>query len=153
MALTCLMRLGIVAEIGAVTVGCSDTLGPPEGFGLAAATNSCGPLGEPAVEIFLASEPIESVPPDAPYVRIYIRQSVDELAGETWVLAGADADGVAGYYSTTTDSELASSGAVMISEVDDDNNIEGLVNVVFPTAGRVRGEFRAEWVQRNIGCL
>lgn len=153
MTLTRLMRLGIAAGIGAVTVGCSDTFGPPDGLGLAAATNSCGPLGEPAVEIFLASEPIGSFPPDAPYARIYILQSVDELAGETWVLAGGNADGTAWYHSTGTDPEVASSGAVVVNEVDDENNIEGLVDVVFPTAGRIRGEFRAEWVPRNILCL
>lgn len=153
MALTRLLRLGIAAGIGAISVGCSDTFAPPEDFGLAAATTNCGPGDGPTVDVYLASGIISSLPPDPPYVRIFLRRWVDELEGESWSLAGDGANGMARHYSTVADFELATSGGVAIDDVDDENNIEGMVDLIFPNAGRIRGDFLARWVQNDDLCI
>ena len=153
MALTRLMRLGIAAGIAAATVGCSDTFAPPEGLDFAAATRSCGPADGPAVVIYLASERIESLDPSAPFVRVYVDQSLETLAGRSWLLAGVNANGAAWYYSSATEFEVATIGGMRVEKVEEDNTIVGLVDLIFPDAGRIRGEFRAVWVPNTVICV
>lgn len=153
MIVTRLMGLGIAASVIGMIVGCSDTFAPPEGFGSAGAGPTCGPSGGAAVEIYLGSGSMASLPPNVPYARIYIPHSVNELEGESWVVAGGNAEGAAWYYPTATTGEIPSSGVIIVEKVDDDNNIEGFVDLVFPVTGRVRGDIRAQWVPRTVFCL
>jgi hypothetical protein len=105
------------------------------------------------MEIFLASETITSLPPNPAYVRIYIAGWWDELEGNSWALTGNDAHGTARHYSTATDFEVATSGGIAVDEIDDGNSVEGTIDVIFPSAGRIRGDFRAEWVPLDQVCL
>jgi len=147
------MKLGIAASATAATIACSDGFAVPDGMTLhSAAREACGPSGGPAVEIYLASEPIETFEPDPPYVRIYIPGPVSDLAGETLVLAGAEPDATAWFYLTATESEAASSGSLVVLDVEGNNTVEGRVDATFPQAGRIRGEFRAPWIPRSSGC-
>jgi hypothetical protein len=126
--------------------------GPPAGLAHAAATSACGPADGPAVTIYLSHAPVESLEPPAPYVRIYIWQPLDRLAGRSWVVAGDEAEGSAWLHPVARDNEVATSGRVRVNVVTSDNTIEGLADLTFPSAGRVRGGFRAVWLPRTVLC-
>jgi hypothetical protein len=127
--------------------------GPPAGLAHAAATPTCAPTDGPAVAIYLAAAPVGSVEPPAPYLRIDVWQPLGRLAGRSWVLAGSEAEGSAWFYSTATDFEIATRGRVTINAVAPDNTIEGSADLTFPSAGRIRGGFRAAWLSRVVGCV
>jgi hypothetical protein len=127
--------------------------GPPAGLPHAAATPTCAPTDGPAVAIYLAAVPLGSVEPPAPYLRIDVWQPPVRLAGRSWVLAGSESEGSAWFYSTATDFEIATRGRVTINAVAPDNTIEGSADLTFPSAGRIRGGFRAAWLSRVVGCV
>lgn len=137
-----------------VFFGCaSDGIpGPATGLAHAAATVACGPADGPAVAIYLASAPVESLEPAAPYLRFYVWQSLERLSGRSWAVAGRESEGGAWLHSTATDYEIAIGGRVTVSSVAPDSTIEGSADVTFPSAGRIRVRFRAEWLSRAVLC-
>lgn len=140
----------IAAIVTTLVVGCSDTFGPPVGLTYAAATSTCGPTDGPAIAIYLAPEPIESINPALPYVRLHVNRSLDEAAQESWARVGTDEAG-AWRHTPIPEVEFATVGGIRIDEVESGNTIRGRVNVVFPS-GQVVGEFRAEWFDRTVVC-
>lgn len=144
-----------LAVIGFAVAGCdsSNTLGPPPDLEYAAATNTCGPLGESAVEIFLVPAPMQSLAPQTPYARMSVVQPLKNLEGRTWQLAGPDAEGGAWYHPTANDIEIATWGVLTVTSVTADSTIEGNVHLVFPSGRNVSGEFRATWFNTNRLCL
>jgi hypothetical protein len=137
----------------AVPAACTSQgiLEPPAGLSHAAATQDCGPTDGPAVAIYLAPAPVESLEPPAPYVRISVWQPLERLVGRSWVVGGGEPDGSAAFHPTAADFELATSGRV-VNAVAPDNAVEGSVDLRFPSAGRVRGGFRAVWLSRAVLC-
>lgn len=125
---------------------------PPFGFRHAAATFACGPADGPAVAIYLTPDPVTSLEPATPYVRIYVAQPVNALSGRTWMLAGGKSEGGAWFHSAGSNYEIATIGHMVASSVSTDNTIEGTVDVTFPNAGRIRGGFRAPWVTSTVLC-
>jgi hypothetical protein len=85
-------------------------------------------------------------------VRIYLAQSVTAISGWTWTLA----DGNALFQSAPStgpqnyNNELATGGYMIVNSVGSDNTIEGTVDVTFPSAGHIRGGFRAAWLLPNV---
>ena len=150
MALTRLKKLAIATSLSAMIAGCADTTGPPKGLEFAAATFTCGPTDGPAIAIYLAPEPIESLNPPLPYVRLHVNRSLDQAAGESWARVGTD-EGGAWRHTPIPEVEFATVGGIRIDEVEADNTIRGRVDVDFPS-GRVVGEFRAEWFDRTVLC-
>ena len=122
------------------------------GLAHAAATRACGPTDGPAVAIYLASAPVESLEPAAPYLRIYVWQPLDRLAGRSWILAGGEPEGSAWLHSSATEYEVAARGAVTVNRVAPDGTVEGSADLTFRSAGRVRGGFRAVWVPQAVLC-
>ena len=118
---------------------------PPIGFTHAVAGPECGPAGGPALAIYLARDPISGAP-STPYVRIYLAQSVTAISGRTWTLA----DGNAWFQSAPSNYELATGGYMIVNSVGSDNTIEGTVDLTFPSAGHIRGGFRAAWLLPNV---
>lgn len=122
------------------------------GLTYAAATRACGPADGPAVEIYLAPAPVESLEPAAPYVRIYVWQPLDGLAGRSWILGGGEPEGSAWFHSSATEYEVAARGTVTVNRVTSDSTVEGSADLTFANAGRVRGGFRAVWISNSVLC-
>jgi hypothetical protein len=102
--------------------------------------------------IYLASAPVESLEPAAPYLRIYVWQPLDRLAGRSWILAGGEPEGSAWLHSSATEYEVAARGAVTVNRVAPDGTVGGSADLTFPSAGRVRGGYRAVWVPQAVLC-
>jgi hypothetical protein len=149
-----LIRLISVSMVIFLSMACggSGISAPPAGFTHAFATRMCGPADGPAVAIYLTRDPVTSLEPATPYVRIYVWQSADALPGRTWMLAGNKSAGGAWFHSAATNYEIATGGYMIVSSVSSDNTIEGEVTITFPNAGRIRGGFRAVWMPSNVVC-
>ena len=149
-----LIRWMSVSMVISFSMACggSGISAPPVGFTYAIATRSCGPADGPAVAIYLAPDPVTSLEPATPYVRMYVAESVNALAGRTWILAGSKSAGGAWLHSAASNYEIATGGYMIVSSVSSDNTIEGKVNITFPNAGRIRGGFRAVWVPNTVLC-
>lgn len=119
---------------------------PPPGLPHAAATRFCGPTDGPAVAIYLSRAPMLSLAPPAPYVRVAVWQPLDRLTGRSWSLTGAETEGGAWFFATPGTFEVATRGEVTVRAVSADNTVEGTVDLRFPSAGRIRGGFKASWL-------
>jgi hypothetical protein len=148
------LRLSAVCILSLLSAGCGSggILGSAEGFEYAAATAACGPTDGPAVAIYLAATPVHSLEPSAPYVRIYVPQPLDRLTEQVWTLGGSGSDAQAVYYSSASEYEVATSGRVRVSSVASDGTLEGTADLRFSEAGRIRGEFHAAWITREVLC-
>jgi hypothetical protein len=149
-----LIRWMSVSMVISFSMACggSGISAPPVGFTYAAATRTCGPADGPAVAIYLTPDPVTSLEPATPFVRMYVAESVNALAGRTWILAGSKSAGGAWFHSAASNYEIATGGYMIVSSVSTDNTIEGKVNISFPNAGRIRGGFRAAWVPSTVLC-
>jgi hypothetical protein len=149
-------RILRICALALLSAGCSSSSIVGSGVGLshAVAAQSCGPTDGPAVSIYLTAAAVSTLEPPAPYVRIDILQPLDNLTERAWTLNGpaGDADGAAIYYTDGEGSELATSARVTVSAVRSDRTIEGFADLQFPTQGRVRGEFTADWNPRQAMC-
>jgi hypothetical protein len=129
-------------------MACSDGTGPPFGFAHAAATFACGPADGPAVAIYLSPNPVTSVEPSGPYVRIYIDRAIEQVGGNAWPIDDSSPVG-AWFHTSASNAELATGGYVIISSVSADKTIEGTVDLTFPNARHVHGNFNAPWILRT----
>jgi hypothetical protein len=149
-------RIVGICALALLSASCSSSSIVESEVGLAhaVAAQSCGPTDGPAVSIYLTPATVSSLEPPAPYVRINILQPLDRLTERSWTLNGAegDADGAAIHYTDGAGSEIATSGQVTVNTVDADRTIHGIADLRFPTLGRIRGEFDAEWNSRVVTC-
>jgi hypothetical protein len=149
-------RLDLVSlsTILAVAAACGPDVipGPPVGFAHAAATPACGPTDGPAIWIYLAPSPVDSVNPPAPYVRIAVGQPLDRVAGRSWPVAAGDGSAAAWFFSGGNDFRIATGGRVTINVVDTTSTIRGSADLMFPTIGRIWGGFRATWISGAPLC-
>ncbi|HET7564749.1 MAG TPA: hypothetical protein VFJ96_07125 [Gemmatimonadaceae bacterium] len=129
----------------------SDTVTGPE-MPYAAVTPACGAADGPAVAIYLAHAPITSLDPSPPYVRIYIEQPINQLAGQSWTVGGAAADAAAWRTTDEPAVEAAQGGTVRVDAVRDSQVVEGFVDLTFPEGGRVQQAFRATWLAETVLC-
>jgi hypothetical protein len=135
-------------------VACSsdNVSGPLGSFKYAAATFSCGPADGPAVTLYFAPNPVETVAPGAPFLRVFVPVSVDELTEHWWPISYGKTEAAAWFHSTESTYELATTGYMIVNSVDSDKTIEGSIDLRFPDAGRFKSEFRATWIPRTILC-
>jgi hypothetical protein len=117
----------------------------------AAVMRACGPADGPAVAIILARSPVEVTDPAPPYVRIYIAESLETLAGRSWIVGGSGAEAGAWYHRTATDQESALAGQVSVVAVGADNSVEGWADITFAN-GRVQDGFQARFVATSVLC-
>jgi hypothetical protein len=129
-------------------VACSNGIAaPPVGYTHAAATFACGPTDGAAVAIYLSPNPVTSLEPSGPYVRIYINQDVEQVGGKGFQIGGSS-PAAAWFQTSSSNYEIATSGYIITKSVSADKTIAGTVNLNFPNAGNVRGGFHAEWISR-----
>ena len=149
-----LIRVIGFSMAAALFLACTDNgiSAPPAGFTHAAATRTCGPADGPAVAIYLSPNAIESLEPTTPFVRIYVAEAVNILAGRTWSLAGSGSEGGAWFNASFAPSEVATRGLMTVSSVGSDNTVEGSVDLTFPS-GHIHGGFHALWRPNNIVCV
>ena len=147
-------RMARITMVVAVTIACqSDGVSPLfRDFVYSAATRQCGPADGPATAIYLAPQPVGSIEPPTPFVRIYVTVAVEQLSGHVWQLSDGSSEGAAWFHSTDASNEIATSGYMTVSSVGSDKTVEGSVYLEFPDAGRVSGGFRATWIPGTVLC-
>src|SRR5450759_344889 len=150
MSISRMLRLSLVA---AFAMACSsDTISAPlRGLVYAAATAQCGPADGPAVAIYLTPNPVGSIEPSAPFVRVYVPVQLDQLTAQMWPIA-SNTEAGAWFHADASSSELAESGYMIVSSVDSDNTITGSVDLHFSDAGHIKTAFSAKWQPNNILC-
>lgn len=150
MPVTRMLRSSLVV---AFAMACSSDATSPlfRGFVYSAAVFQCGPADGPAVAIYLAPNPVGSIEPSAPFVRVYVPVQLDQLTAHVWPIA-SNTEAGAWFHADASSSELAESGYMIVSSVDSDNTITGSVDLHFPDAGHIRSQFRATWVPSHALC-
>ena len=139
--------------MSAFLLACSskEMIGPSGRFDHAAASFACGPADGPAVAIYLASEPITSLAPPGVYVRVYASGTIDEIRGRILPIS-SNANAAAWYHASGNEYEMATAGYLMVRSGSAGSTLEGSVDLQFPNAGHLSGEFHAEWIQTNVLC-
>ena len=135
----------------ALAIACSSDATSPlfRSFVNAVATAQCGPADGPAVAIFLTPNPVGSVEPSAPFVRIYVAVQVDQLTGRAWSVVN---EAGAWFHRDASNSEPAETGYLLVTSVDSENTITGTVDLSFPDAGHIKSAFRATWIPTHFLC-
>jgi hypothetical protein len=135
-------------------LGCSSdgVVGPSGRFDHAAATFTCGPADGPAIAIYLASDPITPVVLSGVHVRLFVPGTIDEIRGVRFPISSQSEVG-AWFHHNASDSEVATSGYLMVGNGSEGVGVDGLVDLQFPTAGHVHGTFHAEWMPAHIVCI
>jgi hypothetical protein len=146
------IRFSVVAIL-AVACGSDGPLAPPQGFHHAAATFACGPADGPAVAIYLTPDPVTSLEPTGPFVRVYVPRSLDQVLGKTWTVNGVNSEAGASFHSSGPNTEVAIGGGVSIDSIDADSTITGSVTLLFRHAGYVSGGFHAVWLPPATVCI
>lgn len=142
------IRWSSFAVLVAFAMACSGGItSPPIGYTHAAATFACGPADGPAVAIYLSPNPVTSLEPSGPYVRVYIDQAVEQVAGKGFPIG--DGSLAAAWFQTSSNNfETATTGYIITQSVSADKTVEGTVDLNFPNAGHVHGGFHAAWISR-----
>jgi hypothetical protein len=135
-------------------VGCGDDSAPTEpvsGLPHAAASNSCGPADGAAVVIYLASMPIESLQPVAPFLQVHIWRSITELgAGSVIPISESISDANAWFRGSGVERQ-ATGGEVGVTSRSA-TSLGGYVDLRFADGPRMRGTFTATWEPRAVLC-
>jgi len=150
MSITRMLRLSLVF---AFAMACSsDTISAPlRGLVYAAATAQCGPADGPAVAIYLTPNPVGSIEPSAPFVRVYVPVQLDQLTAHVWPIS-TNTEAAAWFHPDASTYELAETGYMIVNSVDSESTITGSVDLHFPDAGHIRSAFRATWVPSHALC-
>lgn len=131
----------------------SDAVSPPfRGFVYSAAAFACGPTDGPAVAIYLAPNPVGSIEPSAPFVRVYVPAQSNQLTAHVWPIASTNTEAGAWFHPDASTYEVAQTGYLIVSSVDSNNTVTGSVDLRFPEAGHIKTAFSAKWQPNNILC-
>jgi len=146
-----MLRLSLVV---AFAMACSSDAVSPQfrGFVYSAATATCGPADGPAVAIYLAPNPVGSIEPSTPFVRVYVPVQVDQLTAHVWPVAGTNAEAGAWFHRDASTYELAETGYMIVTSVNSDNTVTGSIDIRFPDAGHIKTAFSAKWQPNIILC-
>jgi hypothetical protein len=135
-------------------LACGDDSAPLEPLSelpFAVATPSCGPADGPAVLIYLASTPIESLQPVAPFVQVNIWRSITELgAGSVVPISESISDATAWFRGSGVERQ-ATGGEVGVTSRTT-TALAGSVDLRFADGPAVRGTFTAKWEPRQLLC-
>jgi hypothetical protein len=130
----------------------SAAAGPPAEFPFAAVTPDCGPADGPAAYIYLVPNPMDTLPPPARFVGIYVWWGRRELNGRTLTVGGDHPEASAAYYDGTGGPSTNLHGAVTIAWIQMDSLMEGNVDLASDSTFAVRGRFHARWIPRPVLC-
>lgn len=147
------IRVLCLSLVVALAMACSsDRVSAPfRGFDHAAAVFDCGPADGAAVAIYLAPNPVGSVEPDAPFVRVFVPARVTRLTDHAWPIS-KNSEAAAWFHPDSSTWELAEKGYMIVSSVDSDTTVTGSVDLDFPDSGHIKSAFRATWIPRFIFC-
>ena len=139
--------------LAALVIGCSSdsVVGPGGRFDNALARSTCGPADGPALVIYLASDPIPASGPSGEHVAVYIDGMADQFFGQRLSISSSSNVG-ASFRWTTDKFEYATGGYVILDSGGVGNGLDGSLDLLFPSAGRVHGEFHSEWLPINGFC-
>jgi hypothetical protein len=139
--------------LAAFVLACSadSVVGPGGRFDFALARSVCGPADGPAIVIYLASDPIPTSGPSGEHVAVYIDGMADQLFGQRLTISSNSIVG-ASFRWTTDKFESATDGYVILNSGSVGNGLDGSLDLVFPSAGRVHGEFHSEWLPNTGLC-
>lgn len=150
MSVTRMLRFSLVA-VFAMACGSDAVSAPLRGFMYSAAAAECGPADGPAVAIYLAPSSGGANDLSAPYVRVYVPVSVNQLTG-VWPIA-TNTEAAAWFHPSGSTYEFAESGYMFVSSVDSDNTVTGSVDLRFPNSGHINTAFRAKFRPNNMLCV
>ena len=130
----------------------SDSVSPALGaFAYSSVAAQCGPADGPAAAVFLAPTQAGANGESAPYVRVYVAVSVNQLTG-VWPIT-TNSEAAAWLQSNASTSEVAESGFMIVKSVDSDNTVTGLVDLYFPDGGHIKTDFRAKFRPNVALCF
>lgn len=118
---------------------------PPEGYGFAYATPSCGPADGPAVRLYLAAAATESLPPAGTWLDLAVWRSATELPAAELSWSGASDLGWAGRCTDAGPCETATDVRISFRRFEPDSALTGTLDLRFENGSRVAGGFRATW--------
>lgn len=143
-------RLSSFLLVAAFAMACSDSVSPAfRAFAYSSVAAQCGAADGPAVAVFLAPTQEGANGGSAPYVRVSVEVSVNQLAG-VWA---TNSNATAWFQSDAFTSEVAKAGYMFVSSVDSDNTVTGYVDLEFPNAGHIKTDFRAKFRPLNVLCV
>lgn len=146
-----LTRVFSCALVVVFAMACSDSVSPAfRAFAYSTVTPQCGPADGPATAVFLAPSVAGANGESAPYVRVYVAVSVDQLAG-LWPIT-TNSNAAASFQQDASTYEVAESGYMFVRSVDSDNTVTGSVDLQFPNAGHIKTDFRAKFRPTTILC-
>jgi hypothetical protein len=152
--MTLIRRCGWSLAVALLLACSSDRFVGPNGqFDQALAKSVCGPADGPALTIYLASNPITpSTTPAGEFVQVFIDGMSTQLFG-LMLPVSTHSSASASYHWSTNETEYATSGYVKLDAGGVGDGLDGSVDLQFPDAGRVKGEFHAEWLANTGGCF
>jgi hypothetical protein len=150
-----MIKRSVPALLACLIAACGDASVPTEpvsGLEHAVATNSCGPADGPAVAIYLAAQPVESLQPVAPYVQVQIGESFTALAaGSVYQVSDFFMEANAWFHGSGVEMKIANDGEVGVT-TKSSTALTGYVDLRFPDGLRFRGTFSANWEPRQVLC-
>jgi len=140
--------------LAGLILGCSDDPAPLEplrGLPYAVATPSCGPADGPAVLIYMASMPIESLQPVAPFVQVNIWRSITALDAGSVVPISESLSDAGAWFRGSGIERTANGGEVGVTSKSA-TTVSGYIDLRFPDGFSLRGSFTATWTPRQMLC-
>ena len=153
------MNRSITSLAVIVLAACADTApdtfpAPPSGLEVAWAFDDCAPWDGAAATIYLAADSATGVR-EAPYPHLWVSLYVpsNDLVGRTFRWDESDKNtGGAMWCLEPGRCEAAIAAEVTVREGTDDTGVFGVIDLTFPTRGRVTGGFRAAWMSHELLC-
>lgn len=142
-----------LAMAGTASIACGDGLSV-ERTPYAVAVFACGPADGPAVQIYLAEQPITNGAPLAPFVSLFFDRSIQQLTAGTYTTSSSTAPVAISRLSSPIQSsfEVAQNGFVHITSVLANHTVIGDVTAEFSN-DVISREFVAPWQDRQVPCV
>ena len=149
-----MLKRPVFGLVACLLLACSDDSAPLEPLSelpYAVATPSCGPADGPAVLIYLASMPIESLQPVAPFIQVNIWRSITDLNPGTVVPISESLSDANVWFRGSGVEREATGGEVGVTSRTS-TTLAGYVDLRFADGPGMRGSFTATWTPREMLC-
>jgi len=148
------LKRSITTLLAGLILSCGDggvPLEPLSELPYAVATASCGPADGPAVLIYLASMPIESLQPVAPFIQVNILRSITALDAGTVIQISESLSDANAWFRGSGVERQATGGEVGVTSRTTDT-LTGYIDLRFTDGAPLRGTFSATWTPRQMLC-
>jgi hypothetical protein len=150
--MTLIRHTGLLMVVVSLLACSSDRIAAPViGFEHASLARACGPADGPAAAFYFTPVELESDLAVPPYVRVGIDHPLEDLGKQGWTVTDSPKM-YAVLVPRTGDFEVATDGYLTTASLNADNSIDGTVDLNFPTAGHLHGQFHAVFVQSVMLC-